>query len=485
MGASSRPPSSAPASRRPARGPDAHFVAYCGSALRRACSCSPPRWPGSSGRASTPGPGASGRGAGCPRGRPPRPPLKRALHAQPQQRPRRRPLRVLRVLRREPVQRIRRAFDASIDLHRPHQLHPREPRPVVVVDVHQQRRLGPAAQVAQPRRVGACASASRRSRSTRRRPRRRTSPAGRAGGRARRRRTASPPAPARAARGPSAGSVSSVTGVEVGMGIPRNRPSVHPARQSGAVPSTKLVIGGAAAGAAIGVRVARTLHGRWRLLPEADRNRIARLAQDTKEKALDLRGADDRERAEADLRAANETLAAALVETAESDPQVAQEDVDARLRRASCGASWGGSRAARRTLRLREPGANAPSRLSRIGVPRRDLPREYLRPRPHLGAVGAPQGGDARVRRRDEALPGPGRARGEPALAHRAGRRDLRAGRPVRLREDHRHADGQPDDEHHRGRHPARRPERPRPQPGRAAARASATRSSRSGSSRT
>jgi hypothetical protein len=94
------------------------------------------------------------------------------------------------------------------------------------------------------------------------------------------------------------------------------------------VPSTKLVIGGAAAGAAIGVRVARTLHGRWRLLPEADRNRIARLAHDTKEKALDLRGSDDRERAEADLRAANETLAAALVETAESDPDVAQEDVD-------------------------------------------------------------------------------------------------------------------------------------------------------------
>ena len=94
------------------------------------------------------------------------------------------------------------------------------------------------------------------------------------------------------------------------------------------MPSTKLVIGGAAAGAAIGVRVARTLHGRWRLLPEDDRRRIAALAQDTKEKALDLRGAGDRPKAEADLRAANETLAAALVETAESDPDVAEEDVD-------------------------------------------------------------------------------------------------------------------------------------------------------------
>jgi hypothetical protein len=94
------------------------------------------------------------------------------------------------------------------------------------------------------------------------------------------------------------------------------------------VPSTKLVIGGAAAGAAIGVRVARTLYGRWRVLPEADRARIARFAEDTKEKALDLRGSGDRVQAEADLQAANETLAAALVETAESDPEVAQEDVD-------------------------------------------------------------------------------------------------------------------------------------------------------------
>lgn len=94
------------------------------------------------------------------------------------------------------------------------------------------------------------------------------------------------------------------------------------------MPSTKLVIGGAAAGAAIGVRVARTLYGRWRLLPDAERERIARFAEDTKEKAFELRGAGDRAKAEADLHAANESLAAALVETAESDPEVPQEDVD-------------------------------------------------------------------------------------------------------------------------------------------------------------
>jgi hypothetical protein len=96
------------------------------------------------------------------------------------------------------------------------------------------------------------------------------------------------------------------------------------------MPSTKLVIGSAAAGA-LGVRVARSLYGRWRLLPPADRARIAAFAEDTKEKALSLRGSDDRAQAEADLRASSETLAAALVETAEADPEVDAGDVD-RLR---------------------------------------------------------------------------------------------------------------------------------------------------------
>jgi len=96
------------------------------------------------------------------------------------------------------------------------------------------------------------------------------------------------------------------------------------------MPSTKLVIGGAAAGA-IGVRVARSLYGLWHVLPAADRERIAAFAEDTKEKALSLRGSSDRERAEADLRASSETLAAALVETAEADPEVAEDDV-AQLR---------------------------------------------------------------------------------------------------------------------------------------------------------
>jgi hypothetical protein len=93
------------------------------------------------------------------------------------------------------------------------------------------------------------------------------------------------------------------------------------------VPKAKLVIGGAAA-SAIGVRVARSLYDRWRLLPEADRERIAAFAEDTKEKALSLRGSSDRARAEQDLRASTETLAAALVETAESDPELPPDDVE-------------------------------------------------------------------------------------------------------------------------------------------------------------
>jgi hypothetical protein len=92
------------------------------------------------------------------------------------------------------------------------------------------------------------------------------------------------------------------------------------------MPSSKLVIGGAAAGA-IGVRVARSLYGRWRILPAADRERLAAFAEEAKEKALSLRGSGDRARAEADLRASTEVLGAALVETAESDPELEAKEV--------------------------------------------------------------------------------------------------------------------------------------------------------------
>jgi hypothetical protein len=96
---------------------------------------------------------------------------------------------------------------------------------------------------------------------------------------------------------------------------------------AGGMPSAKLLIGGAAATTALGVRVARSLHDRWRLLPDRDRRQIEGMAEDLKRRALDLRGTSDPSRAGDDLRAANETFAAALVETAEADPEISAEDV--------------------------------------------------------------------------------------------------------------------------------------------------------------
>jgi hypothetical protein len=80
----------------------------------------------------------------------------------------------------------------------------------------------------------------------------------------------------------------------------------------------------------VGVRVARSLYGRWRRLPPAERQRIAGVAEDAKEKAFAVRGTaePERARAEAELRAANESLAEALVESAESDPEIAAEEVE-------------------------------------------------------------------------------------------------------------------------------------------------------------
>jgi hypothetical protein len=93
------------------------------------------------------------------------------------------------------------------------------------------------------------------------------------------------------------------------------------------MPSAKLVIGGAAATTAVGIRVARSLYARWRILPDADRRRIEPLAEDLKDQAFSLRGAPDRSQARAELFAANETFAAALVETAEADPEVGEIEV--------------------------------------------------------------------------------------------------------------------------------------------------------------
>lgn len=91
-------------------------------------------------------------------------------------------------------------------------------------------------------------------------------------------------------------------------------------------PSRKLIVGSAGA-AALGVRVARSLHSRWRALPKRQRAQLAPLAEAAKEQAMEARGAPDYAQAAASLRAANESLAAGLVQTAEADPAISAADV--------------------------------------------------------------------------------------------------------------------------------------------------------------
>jgi hypothetical protein len=81
----------------------------------------------------------------------------------------------------------------------------------------------------------------------------------------------------------------------------------------------------------LGVRVARALYGRWRSLGPAARERLAPLAEDAKRAALDARGSDDSGAAQDDLRSTSQTLAAAIVEDAEADPEIEEIEVH-RLR---------------------------------------------------------------------------------------------------------------------------------------------------------
>ena len=83
--------------------------------------------------------------------------------------------------------------------------------------------------------------------------------------------------------------------------------------------------------AALGIRLARSLYGRWRGLQAGERERLAQIADRVKESALDLRGSGDRPAAERTLREANEQLAAAMIESAEADPEVDEIEVS-RLR---------------------------------------------------------------------------------------------------------------------------------------------------------
>jgi hypothetical protein len=93
------------------------------------------------------------------------------------------------------------------------------------------------------------------------------------------------------------------------------------------MPSAKTLLGGAGATAVFGIRMARSLHARWRIMSPDDRRRLAPLAADAKERAMELRGAVDRDTAERELATANETLAAAIVDSAEADPEVSESDL--------------------------------------------------------------------------------------------------------------------------------------------------------------
>ena len=84
---------------------------------------------------------------------------------------------------------------------------------------------------------------------------------------------------------------------------------------------------GQGAAFALAVRVARAIHGRWWRLAPTQRERLEPLADDVRERALDLRGAADPHAASDGLRAANERLADAMVESAEEDPGIGEPEV--------------------------------------------------------------------------------------------------------------------------------------------------------------
>ena len=67
-----------------------------------------------------------------------------------------------------------------------------------------------------------------------------------------------------------------------------------------------------AVGSAVAVRVARLLYRRWEALAPQERERLEPLAEDVKERALEVRGKLDDGVAERELELASTELAAAL-----------------------------------------------------------------------------------------------------------------------------------------------------------------------------
>jgi len=88
-------------------------------------------------------------------------------------------------------------------------------------------------------------------------------------------------------------------------------------------PGTRLV----GATAQVGVKLARSLYSRWRVLGAEDRERLEPQAEALKKSALDLRGYPDSTEAERELRSASEEMAGAIVDSAENDPEVSEIEV--------------------------------------------------------------------------------------------------------------------------------------------------------------
>lgn len=80
--------------------------------------------------------------------------------------------------------------------------------------------------------------------------------------------------------------------------------------------------------ASMGVRVARTMHGRWRRMAAPERARLKGLADDVRKRALDLRGSPEPVPDRLALQGASERLAAAMVDSAQTDPEVSDAEVD-------------------------------------------------------------------------------------------------------------------------------------------------------------
>lgn len=77
----------------------------------------------------------------------------------------------------------------------------------------------------------------------------------------------------------------------------------------------------------LSIAVARSLHGRWQRMPAARRSKIEQIADDVKDRALNMRGETDQAVAGQELRAANEKLADAIVKSAQADPDVSEVQV--------------------------------------------------------------------------------------------------------------------------------------------------------------